>query len=192
MWKLAFIIFAIALVSGCVQNTDTPPETPAPSVTKAPTPTPEYEEGDLLDNAGHGRVFSLTEEERNIYEEFLNSMDLNVFANVDPISIAKIFIQYGIDGMWEQEYTMFSPEGLVPTKEDYRQLHVRDVESTDIASRKDQADYMFGNMYKGEFVQDSENVGRVHFFVEEDPFDLYLIKNADGIWQPKYNPFDAP
>jgi hypothetical protein len=201
---------ACLCLAGCVGQQAPPAAAPTPEATAAPTaaptPTPaedptlvedpnwdsipEWEEGDLAENPNPGRVFALTEAERVLYETYLEEMDTKIFRDAAPVSIAKIHIQCGIDGKWAQEYAMYAPEGLTATPEDFAALHSEDVTSTPIESRQEMADYMFANLDGGEFLQEDDRHGRLRFFVETDAFDFYMIKDADGVWRPKYDPFN--
>jgi len=139
-----------------------------------------------------GREFKLTDAERAVYEEYVRTLDINLFKDLPPVSIVKIHIQCGIDGEWEAEYTMFSEKGLFLTKEEYHGEHIKDLSSADFSSRKTLADMIFSTIENGVFVDSDDGLGHYDFVTDvNEPVEFYLVKNSDGIWLPKIEPFSA-
>lgn len=203
---IAVILLALVIATGCSAKNNgltvpsSPPVTssvplpnglqPRPTPTPTPEPTPVPTATPYRNPWGEPKeIFSLTDEEKRIYTAYLTSLSTDVFRDVDPVSIAKIFIQCGIEGKANAEYTMFSKEGRDVTKEEYLKMNEKDMESP-VETRKEMADVVFGLLYQGKFTDNGDNTGIISFVdAYDNELTFKLLKNAKGVWEVKFNPF---
>lgn len=161
----------------------------------------EYEEPpfrhELAENDSEGvqenYIFSLNEEEVEIYELLKSNLSTSVLKDVSPFSIARIHIQARIDGELEVEYIMFSDVGREKTLEEWIVLH--EMENNQIINNKDylitKANENYSLLGKGMFIEDTENHGRIVFRnIFGDSMSFKLIKNDDSIWEVAFNPIE--
>lgn len=139
-------------------------------------------------------VFEYTDEEIKAFEDFSDGFDKQVLKSLEPLSIAKLWVQAGIQGAWESEYELYAPS----TVGDYsKQLqfnaHTADVISTennpDSTPRKTAAAVMFADLPNAVFVEDSDAVGHLEFTANEseEKVGLAFVKEND-VWLLKYYP----
>ncbi|MCL2564852.1 MAG: phage portal protein [Defluviitaleaceae bacterium] len=172
------------------------PGAPGQPVELIPVPPEEYRD---IEWPISGFYFTLTDEEQAVYERFLAELSTDVFEGLSPISVAKISIEAGINGEWEAEFYSFSQDGLERTKDEWRQMHERDIVMFDIYTRRIQANWMFpfidyavvlerGNMATLVFhaAPDPEVEPEFHFVDTITAFSL--IRNDRGIWEVLFRP----
>ena len=143
--------------------------------------------------------FVLSSEEQALYDEFKANLDINIFKDIAPASIAKVFVQCGIEGNWEAEYELYSKEGFYIlndddeevyfTKEDWQFFSDKDIRESQLITRKDRADIVLPLLGEAEFVDNGENLGYLTF-ISTDPektmYHFVFVKNENGVWQPRY------
>ena len=160
--------------------------------------------------------FSLTDEENAVYEKLKTELTTDVFEGLSPISVAKIYVQCGVDAEWEAEYTCHSKIGLPVSKEDWHQQHIEDLAWSVVESRKDLAHWQFALIDDGEIkitgdeatiiyhstpfmdmeVPSKEPGGEPEYVmvepteeeIEATYNEFHLIKNEKGIWEVRYRP----
>ncbi len=196
----------VSMVTGCTTENPkaekepqvTPPATkvdetaasPAPTETATSTNTPNSVDP-LKDITKF--PFTLSEDEQKVFDTYVKDLDISIFKDVPEKSIFKIFIECGVTGSWEAEYGMFSSEGITMTKEEWGQLNETDITELDIKTRKSFAEAAFSLSDKGRLYPLDDKVSYLEFKSPQDEkYEFYFIKNADGIPLVKFNPFDAP
>lgn len=144
-----------------------------------------------------GHEFSLNEEEQALYEAFKETKDMTVFKDVNPVSIAKVNIMYGIMGEWESEYSMFYQEEEMefPTLEDYKAYYVKSSQTTNAEIRQSYANWYFPFIDEAEFTEydDGTKAKLIFYSVPESDEDteddlrvhFFFVKGEDGIWWVK-------
>ncbi|MDR2940483.1 MAG: hypothetical protein LBV08_09220 [Clostridiales bacterium] len=146
-------------------------------------------------------IFEYTEEEIKAYEEFSKNYDKTVFMNMSPMSIAKIWLQYGIQVDWEADYAMYcEDENLSITKQQFLDLNNKDIateqsiegQGMQPLSRRDLALAAFSDLEKGEFIQDSDTEG--HILYQDRGRDTWINfkQVTPGIWELVYYPISDP
>lgn len=140
-------------------------------------------------------VFKFSDAEKFAYENFPKAFDKSLFKDLAPISIFKIYIQYGISSFWEAEYEMYSKTDLKLSKEDAYYQYAADARKDETGenkslSKKDMAEFIFSKVDEGVFVEDSPTTGHIEFKdADSEDYKFQFIKNADGIWEPVFNSF---
>ncbi len=172
-----------------------------PEPTPSPSPTPTSNVQTIITDDGveveyvtsgeaveknYDDVFSLTEDEKALYEKYIETGDLNIFKDVSQISIAKIYFQCGLDMNWEREYDLYAKQSMPITKEEYGELVLE--EPLADGERLYKIDEMLCYADQGKFVQTDEDHGYVEFTDRSKmDFKFYMIQE-DGIWLVRVNP----
>lgn len=137
-------------------------------------------------------TFKLTDEEQTIYETFKKDHNLDHLSDVDPLSIAKIYLMAEIEGDYDTYKALFTTVEDDSTNEirsyNKKMKPIREAYFTNEISRLISA-YVFAGLEKGKFTQTSGNTGEIKFSTvngdgEETSFSMR--KNDDGIWQPAF------
>jgi len=219
--KIALVLAIASMVAACGTapengngETAAPPE---PAVTTPPPPhqgmippavdplqpiqqttPPDEPIPDLFPPSGY--YFTLTAEERAAYERLVAELSTDAFYGLSPISVAKIYIQAGIDGEWEAEFIAHNQESMRMTREDWQELHEVDQEWSVIESRQSLANWVFPFLDDAEVIIDGDRA-TLHFYSVPDPEELEfdpdfpgephvfnLIRNDRGIWEARFRP----
>jgi len=144
-----------------------------------------------------GYHFTLSAEERDIYERFLVELDTTIFYGLSPISVAKIYIQAGIDGEWEAEFYAHNQDSMEVTKQEFYEHHLVDLEWFVIESRRSLADWAFPFIDDAEIFIDDDRALLVFYSVPDPDFPaeeqdllhfMNLLMNEDGIWEMRFRP----
>jgi hypothetical protein len=124
-------------------------------------------------------AFQLTEEEKTAYNWLKLDHDLDNLKNLSPLSIAKLYVQAGIDGDAETEYALYTtrPEYVMWSKEEHIKFSENDQTT---ASQKLAA---LGGIQDGEFVKTSDYEGYISFENANGSQGFRMIKDPDGIWK---------
>jgi hypothetical protein len=131
--------------------------------------------------------FELTESEQLIYSEIKKDLNENHIINLTPISIAKIYVQAGIDKNYDVQYALYTDrkEYIQWTKEEDKKIPNSD------RTTRDQAIKSFTNLDKGEFIQTSDFEGYIEYQSKDEPnnkLGFRMIKDEDGIWNVGFMP----
>ncbi len=187
MKKNIYLLAALLLVTltGCKK--------PIESASPLPQPSGEDDvvveivnEGDGTDPRNYDDVFSLTDEEKKLYDKYIESGDINLFKDTTQITTAKIFAQCGLDMNWEREFDLYAKEGMPITKEAYGEQVMK--EPLADKERLFKIDDMFCYADKGEFIATDENHGYIKLIDRTlFEFKFYMVKE-DGIWLVRVNP----
>ena len=224
MVALTFCIMLAACSSKDGKVIEEPGASPLPSTNPVMVPTPTMtpdttppDEPNPNNYPPAWHLFTLTDEENAVYERLKAELTTDVFEGLSPISVAKIYVQCGIDAEWEAEYICHSKIGLPVSLEDWHQQHIEDLAWSVIESRKDLADWQFALIDDSEVkingdeaviiyhstpfmdmeVPSTEPGGEPEYVmveptqedIEETYNEFHLIKNEKGIWEVRYRPF---
>jgi len=142
-------------------------------------------------------VFALNAEERYIYERFLAELDTSLFYGLSPISVAKIYIQAGIDGEWEAEFYAHNQASMEVTKQEFYENHVIDMQWSVLESRQSLANWVFPFLDDAEIHVDGNRALLIFYSVPEPDFPIEyqyllhvmnLLMNEDGVWEMRFRP----
>jgi hypothetical protein len=131
--------------------------------------------------------FTLTAEEEVIYEKFQQDLDEKHLKDLNPISIAKLYIQFQIDKKYDTAYELYTDkEGFVQwTKEDDKKIPESD------RGTITQTLTTYNNIDKGKFILNGENEGYIEFEASPNAdaaSGFKMIKDEDGIWNVGFMP----
>ena len=148
-----------------------------------------------------GLAFSLTDTQQALYDKYTKdfNFDISVFAGAHPINAAQVFIECGINGLWEGEYYLLYFDAKHISKAEYKKINDDDLATRDIRTRRGFANYMFSSLKDGTFIEKGDGSGYIEFnSVESDHIDVYEVtlrmnlNQVDGIWKINYhNPFES-
>ena len=133
------------------------------------------------------KLFELTELEKQVYNNFKINFDPKELVNLEPISIAKLYIYAGYSQDYGLQYALYTD------REGHIQWSDEEDKSIPIAHRGNQEQIieMYKNIEKGTFIKTSEYEGYIEF-TPTDNDDVIsgfsMIKNDNGIWQVAFMP----
>ena len=185
-----------------------PVPTPSPSPTVAdisdiphqePVQTPEGEyENPFPPIEGKETVFTLNETQQALFDKYSKdyNFDISVFKGAAPMDVAHVYIECGIEGLWEGEYNLFYFESARLSKASFKAENDQDLATRDIRSRRDYANILLGTLKDGEFVDTGDESGYIRFETYENTSDYESLvavksrmyfKKVDGIWMIDQN-----
>ena len=126
----------------------------------------------------------LNEQESVAYEEFKLDHNTEAIRALEPISVAKLYIQANADGDHETSYALYTSreEFVMWSKEEdkkYREEETRDAESY----KKP-----FYGLGSGTFHQTNEYQGYISFRNENGEMGFQMVKDEDGVWKVAFMP----
>lgn len=131
--------------------------------------------------------FTLTAEEQQSYDAFSETFDQQELAGLEPMSVAKLFIEASANQEHDMMYELYTDreEWIAWSEEE-------DKEHRDIVNDSAEDIYRyFQHFNDGVFHQTSEYEGTVEFEAAENrdvPSIFNLIQNENGIWQVAFMP----
>ena len=133
------------------------------------------------------KLFELTELEEQVYNNFKIDFDPKELVNLEPISIAKLYIYAGYSQDYGLQYALYTD------REGHIQWSDEEDKNIPIAHRGNQEQIieMYKNIEKGTFIQTSEYEGYIEFTPTGDDeviSGFSMIKNDNGIWQVAFMP----
>ncbi|MEI4771917.1 RNA polymerase subunit sigma [Psychrobacillus sp. FJAT-51614] len=128
--------------------------------------------------------FELSAKEEEVYRNFQKDLDLKHLSELEPISIAKLYVKAGIDKKYDVEYALYTD------REGYIQWSKEEDEKIPVSHRgsDEQIIKQFKNIDKGTFVQTSDYEGYIEYDLGEGTNGFQMIKNVDGVWQVSFMP----
>lgn len=128
--------------------------------------------------------FELTEQEEEAYLLFQQQLDTNHLLGLDPISIAKLYVQAGFEKKYDIQYALYTDreEFIQWTKEEHENIPERDRGTTEQHIKK------FSNMDKGQFIKTHDYGGVIEYDSVDGPMSFQMIQNEDGVWQVAFMP----
>jgi len=196
----AFFALALGVLSACgggavlstpapsVPAADAPVDTAAPSgAASSSDAAPTYT--DALNMNTYGTRFTLTADEKALYDQFVSTLDKSALKGLDPVSFGKIFIQCGIDAQAKAEYRLSDPTAIGMTEDAYVAASDKDMTSNAQISRQQVADIDFPYLDQGAYVDEGGGNGHLAFTAADGTdYWMYFSTDADGVWQMGYPP----
>jgi hypothetical protein len=128
--------------------------------------------------------FKLSEKESAAYNWFKLDHDRVNLRGLTPLSIAKLYVQAGIDGDAETEYALYTsrPDYVRWTKEE----HLMYAANSKVS--KEEILAAFQGLQHGEFIETSDFEGYIKYENPNGMQGFHLIKDEDGIWKVGFMP----
>lgn len=166
-----FLVVINMVLTGCFNKENKSVE-PTPSQTSAPNSS--YE-------------FKLSAKEQEVYNNFQKDLNEQQLNGLEPISIAKLYVQARLDNKNDVVYALYTDkEGHVQwTKEEDEKIPNSD------RGTREQILKTFKNIEKGKFVQTSDFEGYIEYQSSEDTSSksgFKMIRDDDGIWNVSFKP----
>ncbi len=174
------------------------PQPPRESSTIAATPptkNSDSPEGDSAedddnhadDSTSEDILFELTSEEQLAYKRFAEDFDTVHLKNLEPLSIAKLYVQASYEQNFEMQYELMTDrsESIMWDKEYDANILLEDRASPE------EVVSLFTNLEEGEFINTEEHAGFIKFNRTNDAegvMGFQMIQNEDGVWQVAFMP----
>lgn len=137
--------------------------------------------------------FILTFEEQKIYDLFKINKDDGLLKNLEPISIAKLYIKACLDKDYETEYALYAADNLKRedmgwTLEEHLKIPEQDRGTNDHIYKT------LVPLVNGEFVQMDENNGYIKYTITDGvstaTYDMgfQMRRDNNGIWKVSFMP----
>ncbi|WP_241242734.1 RNA polymerase subunit sigma [Paenibacillus whitsoniae] len=131
--------------------------------------------------------FKLSEREQEVYNNFQKDLNEQQLKGLEPISIAKLYVQARLDNKNDVVYALYTDKsGYVQwSKEEDKKIPSSD------RGTKEQILETFGNIEKGKFVQTSDFEGYIEYQSSKEANSksgFNMIKDDDGIWNVSFKP----
>lgn len=170
--KLGLLLVVIVMVTTGCFNKENKSFEPTPSQT-------------LSHNSSN--EFKLSAKEQEVYNNFQKDLHEQQLNGLEPISIAKLYVQARLDNKYDVVYALYTDKkGYVQwTKEDDEKIPNSD------RGTREQILKTFKNIEKGKFVQTSDFQGYIEYRSSEDAnskSSFQMIKDDDGIWNVSFQP----
>lgn len=165
----------------------TPQQEPTESVVPPVSEDPETEETEVAPNEEENEtaedgVFELTPEEMAAYEKFTADFDTAHLKELEPISVAKLYVWAGYNQNYEAEYELLTDreESVMWDKEYHMAI------PAEHRGKPEEEIKFFRNIDSGEFRSIEEFRGVIIFRHADGPegtAGMQMVQNEDGVWQ---------
>jgi hypothetical protein len=141
-------------------------------------------EADTGTSRGSFNEFRLTDTEQAIYEKFVLDFNEEHLRNLEPLSIAKLYVYAELENNQEALYALYTDkEGYVQwTKEEHLEMSGKENHS------KEKTLQVFTGLQDGKFVETEENRGYIEFYNANGMMGFQMVKDEDGIWNVGFTP----
>jgi hypothetical protein len=163
-----FLVLILMALTGCFSK-----ENKSVESTPSPTSTPMSSYN-----------FKLSAKEQEVYNNFQKDLNEQHLKGLEPISIAKLYVQARLDNKSDIVYALYTD----------KKEHVQWTKEEDEKIPKDSREQIlntFNNIEKGKFVQTRDFEGYVEYQSSEDAKSksgFQMIRNDDGIWNVSFKP----
>ncbi|MFE6169390.1 RNA polymerase subunit sigma [Viridibacillus arvi] len=140
------------------------------------------------DSSSELTIFELSAKEEEVYSNFQKDLNLKHLFELEPISIAKLYVKAEFDKKYDVVYALYTDRaGHVQwSKEEDEKIPESHRGSDEQIVKK------FKNIEKGTFLQTSDYEGYIEYDLDEGtngfPMIFQMTKNVDGIWQVSFMP----
>ncbi|MBX0356809.1 RNA polymerase subunit sigma [Halobacillus sp. Nhm2S1] len=128
--------------------------------------------------------FSLTEKEKESYENFSKNMDPAYLKGLTPISIAKLFVYADLMKDYDVHYALYTtrPDHILWTKEEDDQIPEID------RGTKESILQTYNGIQDGEFMIENDIHGWIKYDYEDGSRGFSMVKDQSGIWKVSFMP----
>lgn len=140
---------------------------------------------DNLQGANTKKDEMLSAKEQEVYTNFLKDLNEQHLKGLEPISIAKLYVQSNLDKKYDAAYALYTDrKGFVQWAEDEDEK----IPNSDRGT-KEQVLKTFKGIESGEFIQTSDFEGYIEYQPNlESKSGFQMIKDDDGIWNVSFQP----
>ncbi|MGF2615852.1 hypothetical protein FZC84_07205 [Rossellomorea vietnamensis] len=144
--------------------------------------------GDTLEipdekNTETAAAFTLTEAEQAVYEKFSADYNEEHLSDLEPVSIAKLYVIAGSENNYEAEYALYTDreEYVRWTEEEHLEISLSE------KTTKEEILEIYNGIQNGKFIEKNENHGYIEFN-NNGLKGFQMIKDEDGIWNVGFMP----
>jgi len=145
----------------------------------------------IVDNSNSSTeltLFALSAKEEEVYSNFQKDLNLKHLSELEPISIAKLYVKAEFDKKYDVVYALYTDrEGHVQWSKEEDEEIPESHRSSD-----EQIVEQFKDIDKGRFIQTNDDEGYIEYNLDEGTKDIpkmfKMIKNVDGVWQVAFKP----
>jgi hypothetical protein len=154
----------------------------------------EYQYPDLYTGKYYSDVpkFYLTSEEQTIYNSIKQKYVLNKLKNVSPITIAKLYVQAGLDGNYGLEYDLMDdrPESIQWSKEEHlNDIHKDSGNQPPAEKVQYETRILEAHLFEGKFIErENGGTGYILYDSPTNEVGFQMAKNEQGVWQVGFMP----
>ena len=133
----------------------------------------------------------LTESEQQIYNDLLQKLDKQKLNGLEPMSVAKLYVQAGYDQQDDLQYFLYTTreEHVQWTKEEHDQFSKKDEKLYDAKTQLENAKRVFQNIEQGIFIETSDYEGYIKYEKDGDKdAGFQMVQDEDGIWKVAFMP----
>jgi hypothetical protein len=172
------VLAALFLFTACTEAPAAPPGTP-------PSAPPETQEPGLM-------TFGLTAEEQSAYEAIRADKDDSHLEGLEPVSVAKLYIQALLDEDYETEYALYDTSNVSEVAGWTLEEHLEIPEGDRPTS--DEVYEVLVPLVDGEFIEVEDSAGYINYKVkfhdtgEEVDMGFQLRKVSGNVWKVSFLP----
>ena len=126
----------------------------------------------------------LNEQETAAYDAFKIDHNPEALRNLEPISVAKIYIQANADGDQETSYALYTTreDRVMWSKEEDKEYWEQETRDPDTYKKA------FFGLGSGTFHQQSECEGYISFRNKDGDMGFQMVKDENGVWKVGFMP----
>lgn len=128
--------------------------------------------------------FQLNDEQMKVYKSFSRDLNETHLKNLDPVSIAMLYVQAELEGRYDIAYALYTDRaGYVQwTKEYDEKIPVSDRPVRKIIPKS------YAGLAEGKFIKTGEFTGYVQFTNSNGEHGFQMVMDEDGIWNVAFMP----
>jgi pimeloyl-ACP methyl ester carboxylesterase len=132
----------------------------------------------------------LTESEQQIYDELLQKLDKQKLVGLEPLSVAKLYVQASYDLQYDLQYFLYTTrEGHVQWTKGEHNQDLQKQDTSSVANELEKSKRLFQNIEKGTFVPTSDYEGYIKYEKDgDDNAGFQMVQDEDGIWKVAFMP----
>ncbi|GIW50570.1 MAG: hypothetical protein KatS3mg080_1181 [Anoxybacillus sp.] len=183
LWASGMTIMTLVFISCSGEHPETKMVTNEPKLhvqtNAASTNVPS-----IANTGTQSSTFALTPHEQQAYEAMKKDLNEEHLKELNPISIAKIYVQASLDGEYDVVYALYTDrlDRIRWSKEEDEKIPPSDRGTREMILTQ------FQGIEKGIFIQTSEDEGYIKFTNENGKFGFQMIKDDDDIWNVAFMP----
>lgn len=132
----------------------------------------------------------LTESEQKIYDELLQKLDKQKLIGLEPLTVAKLYVQASYDQQHDLQYFLYTTrEGHVQWTKEEQDQDLQKQDASNLANELENSKRLFKNIEKGSFVSTSDYEGYIKYEKDGDKdAGFQMVQDEDGIWKVAFMP----
>ncbi|MNJ48905.1 hypothetical protein D3C77_441130 [compost metagenome] len=135
----------------------------------------------------------LNESEQQIYDALVQKLDKEKLVGLEPLSVAKLYVQASLDGQHDLQYFLYTTrDGHVQWSKEDHDLDLEKQGNRNTEEELENSKRVFQDIEKGTFIKTSDYEGWIKYRVnnqdEKDYAGFQMVQDEDGIWKVAFMP----